>query len=226
MKYKYQMHAHTYPCSDCSKISIEELVESLREGGYQGCVLTNHFLHGNTGLDRSMPWEEFVREYELDYMRGKRLAEKYGLDLIFGIEEGVDDGVEILCYGITPQILYSNPSLSERSAKKWHDVMSSYGVLTVQAHPYRKLSYIPESYVLPHDTIDGIEVFNFSNSSEENEKAREESLSHPEWILSSGADTHTTEKACHAGIECDVRITNEKELVEVLKSGEYNLILK
>ena len=76
-QYKYQMHAHTHPCSACSRLSPEELVESLRAGGYAGCVITNHFFHGNTGIDRRLAWEDFVAYYERDYLECKELAKKY-----------------------------------------------------------------------------------------------------------------------------------------------------
>ena len=60
MGYKYQMHTHTSPCSRCGRLTPEELAQSLAEGGYQGAVLTNHFKGGNSGIDRSLPWEKFV----------------------------------------------------------------------------------------------------------------------------------------------------------------------
>ncbi len=224
MSFKYQLHAHTYPCSDCGKMSIEELIESLRDGGYQGCVITNHFYHGNSGIDRNRSWSDFVKEYELDYLRGKALAERYDLDLIFGLEEGVGNGLEILCYGITPQMLYEHPELRELSIEKWHNILSSYGALTIQAHPFRDRDYILNPGVLPSEYIDGIEIFNNENKPENNEMARQAATAHPNWILVSGADAHHKPKVCLAGIECDERILDEKMLVSVLKSGKYKLI--
>ncbi len=224
MGYKYQMHAHTYPCSACGRMKIEELIDALYAGGYQGCVITNHFINGNCGIDRALPWEDFVKEYEIDYLKGKACAEKYGIDLIFGIEEGVSGGKEILCYGVTPEILYAHPELAARSAETWHKVMKSYGVLVIQAHPFRERAYIPAPGVLADKLIDGIEVYNNENIASNNESAKEAAESHFGWILVSGADTHSVDTACCAGIECDERITDEKELVSLLKSRKYRLI--
>ncbi len=226
MTYKYQMHAHTSPCSACGKMSAEELVEGLRLGGYQGCVITNHFLHGNSGIDRGLSWADFVKEYENDYLKGKHLAEKYDMDFIFGIEEGMGNGFEIICYGITPQILYEHPELCERNIEIWHRVLSSYGVLIIQAHPYRTRDYIPKPGLLPLEYIDGIEVFNSENSLDDNMRASQEAQAHPEWIILSGADTHWVDTACNGGIGCDERIRDEKELVSVLISGKYKLIIE
>ena len=223
-KYKYQMHAHTRPCSDCSAMYPEELMSALAEGGYSGCVITNHFMHGNTGIPRRIPWEDFVREYELDFLECKKYAEIYGVDVIFGVEEGIGDGLEILCYGITPEVLYEHPELRYMDAEIWYEVMDSCGALCIQAHPFRDRPYIREPLVLPPGLIDGIEVFNYENTYEENLRAKEFASEFSGLILVSGADTHIPETACRAGIETNRRITNEKELVEVLVSGEYSLI--
>ena len=84
--YKYQLHTHTAPCSACAKMTPEELIESLHEGGYQGCVMTNHFIGGNSGISGSLPWNEFVKNYEDDYLECCKYAKKYDMDIIFGIE--------------------------------------------------------------------------------------------------------------------------------------------
>ena len=109
--YKYQLHTHTAPCSACAGMTPKELIRGLLEGGYQGCVMTNHFMHGNTGIDRDLPWEEFVKQYELDYLACLDAAKGHDLDIIFGVEEVVVEGLEILCYGVTPQMLYDHPEL-------------------------------------------------------------------------------------------------------------------
>ena len=223
-KFRYQMHAHTLPCSACSEMFAEELAESLFEGGYSGCVITNHFINGNTGIYRKLPWEEFVEEYERSYFELKEFGEEYGLDIIFGIEEHVGGGLEILCYGITPEILYQHPELRERNLELWYKTLKEYGVLCIQAHPFREMPYIPESKVLPLEFIDGIEVFNADNYLEDNQAAEEFAKEHPELILLSGADTHEGITACFGGIETTRRIRNGQDLVEILKNREYTLI--
>ncbi len=224
MGYKYQMHAHTYPCSACAKRDMEELVEYLSIGGYNGCVITNHFYHGNSGISRSLPWNEFVKQYEEDYLEGKKLAEKYDLDIIFGIEEGVGGGLEILCYGITPEILYNHPELRHADLETWTSVLKPYEVLIIQAHPFRERDYIYEPMLLPAELIDGIEVFNVYNDEYENGEAEIAAKNNPGFILTSGADSHLNDDISIAGIDSEMRIRDEKDLVEVLKCRKYNLI--
>lgn len=202
-----------------------ELVQSLAEGGYSGCVLTNHFFKGNSGIDRNLPWNDFVAEYEKDYLECQKAAQTYNLDIIFGIEEHLFDGLEILCYGITPQILYQNQHLrDDHSLKTWSDTLHRYGALCIQAHPYRDREYVKNPRPLSLDLIDGIEVYNYCNQAAENELAQELASQNPQLILVSGADAHKSSILNKAGIKTTIRITDEKTLVDVLKSGDYDLI--
>ena len=223
-EYKYQMHTHTSPASFCSRMTPSELVEALHSEGYAGCVLTNHFFRGNTGIDRNLPWKEFVASYEEDYLVCKSLGEKYGLDILFGLEEQIGEGREILLYGVTPQMLYAHPELRGADAALWYKIMHEYGALVIQAHPYRDRAYISQIGVLPQNVIDGIEVFNYGNKREDDEKAEAYARANPHLICTSGADTHQTSWVGIGGIATDTRLTDEHMLVDVLKSGKYTLL--
>lgn len=224
MEYKYQLHTHTSPCSRCGAMTPAEFCRALHENGYAGAVITNHFMNGNSGIDRSLTWQEFVKAYEDDYLACRKEAEKYGLDIIFGIEENVGGGLEILCYGITPELLYAHPELINPDAKKYAKILHGAGALVIQAHPFRSRSYIKKPGPLPLELIDGIEVYNAANPPEENELAEKFAKANPHLILTSGADTHKTETVAHGGIITKTKISNEAELVAVLKSGDYKLI--
>lgn len=220
------MHTHTSPCSKCAPMTHSELIDSLIAGGYNGCVLTNHFYKGNTGIDRDLSWNDFVLQYEKDYLECKKAAQERDLDVIFGIEEHLFDGLEILCYGITPQFLYDHPELrDDHTLETWSKALRDFGALCIQAHPFRDRPYIKNPRLLPTEFIDGIEVFNACNKPEENEKANIWAAAHQKWILVSGADTHLPASVCWSGIETTTRIYDEKCLVNVLKSRSYELII-
>ena len=223
-KYKYQMHTHTHPCSHCSHMMPEELMESLHKGGYQGCVLTNHFYWGNTGIDTDLPWEEFVKAYEKDYLDCKKCAEKYDLDVIFAVEEEVGEGLEILIYGVTPEGLYAHPELKAYSLESWSHLREEWNALIIQAHPFRNRQSIPVRKVFSHDLIDGIEVYNSGNNPEDNEEALQYSEKYPFLICTSGADCHSGKNACVGGIETDERIRGEKDLVKILRNKSFKVI--
>ncbi len=226
MKYKYQMHMHTYPCSKCARMNFEQLLEALSAGGYSGGVITNHFLSGNTGIDRGLKWEAFVREYEKDFEYGKKIAKNYGLNILFGLEENVGQAKEILCYGITPEFLYQHPELRKGGLQRWSMLIHQEGGICVQAHPFRHRDYIRCPGLLDIQYLDGIEVYNFNNDFADNMSAEQFAAENPNMIFVSGADAHTPEQVCCAGIETEKAIFNEKQLAQVLKQGSYRMIFE
>lgn len=223
-KFRYQLHTHTYPCSHCAKFKPEEVIADLLTSGYAGCVLTNHFLMGNTGIDPDLPWEEFVRHYEDDYLACKELAKEHDLDILFGVEEEVGGGLEVLLYGLVPEQLYAHPELRKAGLEVWYEALHPEGVLCIQAHPFRKRGSIPVPGVLPLEYIDGIEVYNAGNEEIHNSLAREFADRHPQLILTSGADAHAYGDISRGGIETDRRIKTEKDLAATLKQGDYRIL--
>ncbi len=223
IKYKYQMHMHTFPCSACAKVSPEEMADILKKGGFQGGVITNHFKGGNTGIDRKLPWAEFVKAYEDDYIAFKEAGEKLDLDIHFGIEQGVGGGREILVYGITPEMLYNHPELDTMNPEIWYKTLKQYNVLIYQAHPFRDRDYIKEIGVM-QNFIDGIEIYNYCNTQLNNMEAEEYVENHKEILLVSGGDAHGEYGACNGGIETAKRLKTQDDVVNVLKCGAFNLI--
>lgn len=223
MKYRYEMHQHTWPCSHCGRADPVELVRKLKEDGYAGCVFTDHFYHGNTGIDRSLSWEDFCRPYEESYLLAKEEGDKIGVDILFGLEEHVGDSKEVLLYGVTPQFMYMYPQLRCAGLEQIYELAHNSGAVVIQAHPYRSRDYIPNpDILLDGNYLDGYELYNVGNKPEDNEKAIIR-LSDCGKILTAGSDCHRNESEARAGIETDFRITDEKQLAEVLKSGSYSL---
>lgn len=224
-KYKYQLHTHTSPCSACGQLTPADLAKALYDYGYQGCVITNHFYHGNSGIDRGLSWHDFVFAYEKDYIECSEAAKKYDLDIIFGIEEVVVPGLEILCYGITPKILYDNPILQSCDIATWTKIMRENGVVLIQAHPFRKAFYIPNPGPLPPEYCDGVEVYNHGNAQEENDQAQTYANEYTHFIKTSSGDAHWRERVPCGGIVTENRIKDSFELVKILKEGAFELII-
>lgn len=83
--FKYEMHIHSSPCSGGGD-DIRNHIAALLEKGFSGMVITNHFIRGDTRIDRLLPWKDFVDQYRKDFETGKRIAEDCDFDLLFGIE--------------------------------------------------------------------------------------------------------------------------------------------
>ncbi len=221
--YKYEMHIHSSPCSGAGS-DICDHIDALMEKGYSGMVVTNHFYCGDTRIDRSLPWEDFVDAYRQDYLYGLEYARKVHFDLLFGLEEHVGNGQEILIYGITADLIASHPELKSGDVKKYVEVVHSAGGLVYQAHPYRSRAYIKCPFPLDClDMLDGIEVYNASNQPEANESAQRlaDELGLP---CVSGSDGHSTQSGGRAGIATRERIRSNDDLVRILKSGNYTII--
>ena len=217
--YKYEMHQHTAPCSKCGHGDPAQTVYALKEAGFSGLVITNHFLHGNTGIDRDLPWKDFVRFYELDYLAAKEAGDAIDFDVIFGIEEHVGNGKEVLLYGITPGFLYDHPELSCGKLEVISPCVREFGGLVFQAHPYRSRSYIADPQLnLPVELLDGMETFNACNPEEENLQAAEYAKQH-NLLVCAGSDAHYEQFENRFGIICDHRIHDSAELAEALRNG-------
>ena len=220
--YRYEMHIHSEPCSGGGSDIIKE-IDALRERGYAGMVITNHFYFGDTRIDRSLPWNEFVDAYRQDYERGKKYADELDFDVLFGIEEHVGDGLEVLVYGVTPDFLEENTILMESRVEDYIRLVHEAGGMLFQSHPYRDRYYINTPGPLPClEELDGIEVYNAANHPEENELARE--LADRLGLKCvAGSDAHSLSSCGKAGIDSPERLRTGEDLVRILKSGNYKL---
>ena len=218
--FKYEMHFHTYPCSGGGDETRKQ-IKKMKDCGYTGGFLTDHFYCGDTRIDRSLDWDSFVDAYENAYVKGAEYGRELDFDLFFGIEEHMGDGLEILVYGITPDILREHPELRHGRIEDYIKIVHDAGGLIFQSHPYRDRYYINTPGPLARlDELDGIEVYNASNTPEENEKA-ERLASEKGLRCTAGSDGHHCDSCARAGILTRVRPKNVKEMIEIIKSGDY-----
>ena len=223
--FKYDLHVHCAIASACAINTVEELILRYKEIGFTGFALTNHFLHGNSGLDRKLPWEDFVKEYSAFYYNALETAQKLDFDLLFGIEEAYAPGKEFLVYGISPEVLLANPELQNFGIEAWSKIVRENGGFIAYAHPFRYASYIPDPYKMPDiSLVDGIEVYNMGNHPDSNDLAFE-NFKNSGKILIAGSDIHSTNFNNAFGIQASERIQTTEQLAEVLKSNNFEIYL-
>jgi len=227
MLYKYETHCHCSQCSACGRSTAQELVRAYHRAGYAGLVLTDHFIHGNTAVDRSLPWEDQMRAFHQAWLDAREAAKDLDFDVIFGIEHAYGDGKEVLIYGIDLPFLLANPDIPQLNLDELTARVHAYGGIVVQAHPYRNRSYVNMAVQPRADLVDGIEVYNVWNKPGEDKQALALSRQKP-FILTSGGDIHvsTDEKIGMAGIALPYRVHDEKELVAALKRGDHHYIIE
>lgn len=222
--YKYEIHLHTSACSACAVSSAKEMIDAAAKNGYSGIVITNHFYHGNTAVDRNLPWNDFVGAYIDDYEYARVYGKKKGISVFFGLEEGFAPGKEMLIYGVKPESFLKHPEFIMMSAKEKSDFIHEEGGICVCAHPFRDRSYIPDPQTPPDPALfDGIEGFNLGNKIDENEKAFIFGINNNKF-LTSGSDTHRCDNFGDAGIAFENPIKDYDDFVNKMKKGEFKLI--
>ena len=225
--YTYEMHCHSSQCSACGRSTAQELVQAYYEAGFSGMVLTDHFVTGNTAIDRNLPWQEQMEAYYKAYEEACDAAKALDFDVLFGIEHAYGDGKEVLVYGIDLGFLLRNPDLADISLDEFVDRVHEVGGIVIQAHPYRDRSYVNMNVEPRKDIVDGIEVYNSGNLPGEDKKALALSKE-KDYIITSGGDIHSINnlKLGSAGVCFSRRVRNSAELIEALKSNVCGYIVE
>ena len=223
--FKYEMHCHTSAVSKCAISTPSEMVQAYYEAGFAGVVFTDHFIHGNTAVDRSLPWTERMDLYFNPYESAKKLGEELGVSVFVGIEHHYGDGKEVLVYGdLTAEVFAAKPEIEKMNIYEFVDFCHENGWFVAHAHPFRNKPYINMDVPPVTDCVDGIEVNNHCNRPEENAKAAElcEKLG---LIPISGSDFHSKDYCGLAGVAFEEKINSSKELVDALFDRKARLIV-
>ena len=226
MGYLYETHCHSSQCSRCAISTAQELVRAYCIKGYDGLVLTDHFIWGNTAVSRRLPWEERMRAYYQAYLDAKEAAEGLDFDVIFGIEHAYGDGKEVLIYGVELDFLLVNPDIPQLSLDALVERVHEAGGIVIQAHPYRDRSYVNMAVEPRWDIVDGIEIYNPANQPGEDARALR-SAPRQDYILTSGGDIHwdQDERIGNAGVILPCRVKTSKEFADALKRREHGFVI-
>lgn len=226
--YRYEMHCHNNWCSACAHNSPEEMARAYYNAGYAGMVFTDHFLSGNTAVDKSLPWEEKVKRYYAAYMAARIWAEKQEREfhVLFGLEHVYTSGKEVLTYGIDLNFLLEHVNLHLYPLEKYAGFVHEAGGFLSHAHPFRHAPYINPNIKPQYKYMDGAEIFNFYNTGEENKEAALFAEKHG-LLPTSGGDEHRISGASigKAGVALKAPVDDGQALVAVLRSGDYRLII-
>ncbi len=221
----YETHLHTKEASACARNSGAEMAKACKEYGYTGIFVTDHNWGGNTAVDRSLAWEEWVERFCRGYENVKAEGDRIGLDVFFGYEAGFR-GTEFLLYGIDKEWMLAHPSLWTATIEEQYRLVHENGGLVIHAHPFRDEAYIPEIRLFPQ-WVDGVEGINATHSNgksgahnkrEFDEKAvayaREHGLP-----MTAGSDIHTT-FLFGGGVAFKRRLASAQDYVHAVLSGE------
>lgn len=223
--YLYETHLHTSESSACAGNTGAEMARACREYGYAGIFVTDHNWGGNTAVDRSLPWEEWVDTFEQGYRHAAEEGARIGLDVFYGYEAGYH-GTEFLIYGVDADWMKAHPQIKNATVEEQYRLVHGAGGLVIHAHPYREAGYIPEIRLYP-EWVDGVEGINATHS-----HSRSTAHNNPDFDkraisyarehclpVTAGSDIHGT-NLFGGGIAFRRRITSVQDYAQAIIHGE------
>lgn len=199
------LHVHTSEASPCSSAPLGDLVTKARRIGLDGICLTDH---NHVWDPRTLA--ELRERHDFLILGGNEIATDQGDMLVFGFDEDINEIMRL-----------------DELKKK---VLKTGGFI-IAAHPFRgfltfgigQLGLTPEKAMerplFKH--VDAVEVLNSKVSDKENRFSSQvaEGLDLPG---TGGSDAHEVEEVGVYATRFSGVITNEEELVEALKGGNYS----
>lgn len=224
--YLYETHMHTKQGSACGVSTGAEMARSLYEHGYSGAVVTDHFFNGNCRVDRTLPWDERVRQFVLGWEDCRDEGERLGLKIWFGFEYNWR-GAEFLIHGLTPAWLYAHPDCDRLTPQEFSALVHADGGFVVRAHPFREASYIPRGYLFPN-AVDAVEGHNGNGAHFTHPWFDEKAFAYARQFgfpVTAGTDVHSADGVFGMGMAFDRPLTSHADLIEQISQGTGRLVV-
>ncbi len=216
-KYKLELHAHTRPCSSCSSVAPERLVEVYDDLGYGAVCVTNHMQPNfNFGCYHSK--DELLENYLGAYHRAQKAAENRNINVILGLEIRTSDtGNDYLVYGIDEDFIVKAADYTGGKFEDFVKDMKNENNVILQAHPFRD-----GMQRMPMTLLDGIEIFNMhthhnSRVGHAAAYARDNDIR----LTICGSDFHDEPCFDFAALRTKYVPKDSFELAKLLKTGDY-----
>ena len=200
------LHNHTYPKSDDSFMSADELVDAAKSAGLDGLCITEH--------DEFWPYDE-----------ASRLSRRHGILVLPGSEINTDAG-HVLAFGLTRyRFGMHKPSFLRAEA-------DSLGGVLIAAHPYRRrflkepgadpvvrAEMLQRAVSDPHfQLFDAIESLNGRGLPPEN-LFSEDLRSRLALPGVAGSDAHRTNQIATVATQFQRRIATLADLIQEIRAG-------
>ncbi len=220
MEYMFEIHCHTAESSPCARESAASTVRAYKSHGYDGIVVTDHFVIGGTHTE---PWAEKCAKQQAGYYAARAEGEKQGITVIYGAELTVYPyrGNDFLVYGLTPEWFYGHSELNKMTLNQVISTVRANGGFVSHAHPFRQADYIETITLIP-DNIDAVEI-NANRTDFENARAVEYAAAYSK-PLTAGTDNHIAHRQKRLfGMKFKTEIKTEKDLAQALFNNLFTL---
>ena len=209
----FDLHAHTQAISKCCRLPAEKILETAKNNGIDGIVLTNHY-QKNYITDGDA--DTFAKRYVDEFYCTEKLGEQMGIKVFFGIEVTAElyPKVHMLIYGVEPEFIKRHPLIFDCTQEEMYALVKDNGGVLIQAHPFRG-----GTTVLNTDFLDGIEVnchplYKNSFSKEILGIATENKLA-----VTCGGDFHADTYRPHCGMYIPKDVCSSKALGDYIKNA-------
>jgi predicted metal-dependent phosphoesterase TrpH len=204
---KIDLHVHTFPRSQCSKIDPEDLIQEAKQIGLDGFCLTEHQVLWSPDEAARLAGESGIKVF-----RGNEITTAQGDVLVFGLEKDIK-GI------ITVQ------ELSEE--------VRAVGALSIAAHPFRgfkvfgfgqldmSLDQACKKKILQF--VDAVEVRNGRVTEQENEVALNVSKSLG-LLGTAGSDAHERNALGTWVMDFENEFETEADLIRELRAGNFKIV--
>ncbi len=223
--FKYELHSHTSECDRDAHLSAKELVHLYKDAGYDGMVITDHYIERFYTLwfpeeVKGLTHEQQVTRWLKGFRTAKEEGEKIGFTVLPGAEVRFDNYPnDYLIYGLHEDFFYTVPRLNELKNADELLALMPENVCVVHAHPFRDDMAVET----PHKGLFGMEVFNGGTEKFRNGLAKQYA-EYYKLAPTSGSDIHDMTRLAKGGIITECQIKTPEDLVSVLRSGKYSLV--
>ena len=220
--YKLETHMHTSESSACGCVNAKDMVKMYKLAGYDGIIVTDHFINGNSAVNRSLPWKQQMDEFFLGYETAYEAGRQIGLKVFQGLEYAYY-GTEFIVMGLGKEWFYNHPDITSYKPEEFIPFFRKEGGFVIQVHPFRERSYIREIRLYP-ELVDAIETINIGNTvADEDRKAREMAIKYNK-PQTAGSDAHFFARRFGAGVCLDKVPDTIYDVMNTLRSGkDYSL---
>lgn len=219
--FKTETHLHTSEGSVCGRMTAEEMVKAYHDAGFQTIFISNHFGTQFFAPWGELSWDETIERFMLGYRKGKEAGEKLGMNVLFSAEIEFDEprGLHYLVYGIDEAFLKAYPYLMRMSVEEFSQVAKQYGILFIQAHPYRDTNLL-----VTLQLVDGFEVRNPNPRHVSNDEHAEQTAAEYGLYRTAGSDAHRSEDVGRTAMLSETEIKSVEDYIELVKSRRAEIL--
>ena len=220
---KFETHCHTLGGSTCATTPVNVIADIYKAAGYGAIAVTNHFNESQLALYPGKDRAEKLAFYFSLVREAKNAFDKVGIRTFFGAEIAIktesEGYAEYMVYGLDKSFFYDLPALYELKQKELFKIVDSVGGFMYQTHPFRPCIELGNP-----EFMHGAEAFNGHFHHDSRNELAEKFCECNGIIKMSGTDFHHEDQPVTAGLWIPEDITDEKELVQYIKSGKAELI--